>query len=209
MNETDTETGKKFYELYPYTCKSTSSTASCEFIIQVNSVTTSINANVQYHSYSSKDKDSTRTNEMSSNAKTQLENWYSTNIVGKTDDNGNLITDYIVDGTFCNDRGITHSTYNSGYLLNQSTYYAPYVRLTESNVSTSLKCSDTRDKFSHTSAKGNALLTYPVALITADEVALAGGYSGSKNENFYLRTNGYYWTMSPSYFDPYSAYDYM
>ena len=201
MNETDTETGKKFYELYPYTCKSTSSTASCDVMIQVNSVTNETTAKVQYHSYSSVDKDSTRTNEMSSNAKTQLENWYSKNIVGKQDDNGNLITDYIVDGTFCNDRGTTHSTYNSGYLLNQTTYYAPYTRLTASSVSTSLKCSDDiRDKFSTTSSKGNALLTYPVALITADEVALAGGKSGAKNENFYLRTNDYYWTMSPSNF---------
>ena len=204
MNETDAETGKKFYELYPYTCSSTSSTASCEIIIQVKSVTNETTARIQYHSYSSVDKDSTRTNEMSSNAKIQLENWYSKNIVGKTDDNGNLITDYIVDGTFCNDRGTTNSTYNSGYLLNQTTYYAPYLRLTASNVSTSLKCSDIRDKFSHTSSKGNALLTYPVALITADEVALAGGHSGSKNENFYLRTNAYYWTMSPTQF--YSPY---
>ena len=203
MNETDTETGKKFYELFPYTCKSTLSTGSCEFIIEVKSIRSATSARVQYHSYSSVDKDSTRTNEMSSNAKTQLENWYSKNIIGKTDDNGNLITDYIVDGTFCNDRGITHSTNNSGYLLNQHTYYAPYTRLTATNVSTSLKCSDIRDKFSTTSSKGNALLTYPVALISADEVTLAGGINNAKNENYYLMTNGPYWTMSPSQF--YSA----
>ena len=205
MNETDSETGKMFYELYPYTCRATSSTSSCDVMIEVKSISSATSAKVQYHSYSSVDKESTRTNEMSSNAKTQLENWYSKNIVGKTDDNGNLITDYIVDGTFCNDRGTTHSTYNSGYLLNQTTYYAPYLRLTASNVSTSLKCNDIRDKFSHTSSKGNALLTYPVALITADEVALAGGHSSSKNENFYLRTNAYYWTMSPSLFGSASA----
>ena len=202
MNETDTETGKKFYELYPYTCKSTSSTASCDVMIQVNSVTNETTARVQYHSYSSVDKDSTRTNEMSSNAKTQLENWYSKKIVGKTDDNGNLVTDYIVDGTFCNDRSITHSTYNSGYLLNQHTYYGAMSRLySNANKTASLKCSDIRDKFSHTSSKGNALLTYPVALITADEVALAGGCKVAKNENFYLRTNAYYWTMSPLSFN--------
>ena len=43
-------------------------------------------------------------------------------------------------------------------------------------------------------------LTYPVALITADEVALAGGRQGLKNEDYYLRTNNYYFTMTPSYF---------
>ena len=192
---------KDEYETYPYTCKATISDAMCETILQINNYVNETTVKAQLHSYSSKDKDSTRTNEMSSNAKIQLESWYSKNIVGKTDDDGNLITDYIVDGTFCNDRQTTHSTYNSGYLLNQYTYYAPYLRLTASNVSSSLKCSnDLRDKFSSTSSKGNANLTYPIALITADEIALAGGHVGSKNENFYLRTNGYYWTMSPSLF---------
>ena len=58
-----------------------------------------------------------------------------------------------------------------------------------------------RDQFSTTSSRGNAKLTYPVALITADEVALAGGKYNTKNENYYLRTNGYFWTMTPSLFD--------
>ena len=200
MNETDTETGKKLYELYPYTCKSASSDSSCQLIIQVNSIVNDSEAIVQYHSYSSVDKDSTRTNEMSSNAKTQLENWYSKNIFGKQDDTGNLITNYIVDGTFCNDRGITHSTYNSGYLLNQTTYYAGYTRLSDDNANkpATLKCNDVRDKFSITSTKGNAKLTYPVALITADEVALAGGKTQTKNNNFYLNNGAQYWTMTPS-----------
>ena len=57
-----------------------------------------------------------------------------------------------------------------------------------------------RDQFSTTSSRGNAKLTYPVALITADEVALAGGKYNTKNENYYLRTNGYFWTMTPSLF---------
>ena len=57
-----------------------------------------------------------------------------------------------------------------------------------------------RDQFSTTSSRGNAKLTYPVALITADEVALAGGKYNTKNENYYLQTNGYFWTMTPSSF---------
>ena len=210
MNTVDEATGKKLYELYPYTCQSKSSTAACDVMIRVNSVTNETTAKVQYHSYSSADKDSTRTNEMSSNVKAQLENWYSINIVGKTDNNGNLITDYIVDGTFCNDRGISHQTYNSGYLLNQTTYYDPYTRLIDNNVAISLKCNnDIRDKFSTTNSKGNALLTYPAALITADEIALAGGHYESKNTDFYLKSGNYYWTMSPSYFLSSKGYAYM
>ena len=63
-----------------------------------------------------------------------------------------------------------------------------------------------RDQFSTTSSRGNAKLTYPTALITADEVALAGGKYNTKNENYYLRTNGYFWTMTPSYFYASHAY---
>ena len=48
-------------------------------------------------------------------------------------------------------------------------------------------------------------MTYPVALITADEVALAGGRQGLKNEDYYLRTNNYYFTMTPSLFSAANA----
>lgn len=44
----------------------------------------------------------------------------------------------------------------------------------------------------------NVLLqnVYPLSI----EEARAGGKYDEKNENFYLRTNGYFWTMSPSNF---------
>ena len=187
---------------YPYTCKSASFTDSCQALIKVNSLITETSAKIQYYSYSSTSLDGTRTNEVSSNAKTQLDKWYAANIVGKTDDDGNLLTNYIVDAKFCNDRSITDKTYNSGYKLNQNTFYSSYPRLyTNANKTATLKCSgDMRDQFSTTSSRGNAKLTYPVALITADEVALAGGKHGAKNENYYLRTDGYFWTMTPCFF---------
>ena len=167
------------YGTYPYTCMSTNENGVCELLLKVSSLVDEKRANVQFISYSSIDKDSTRTNELSSNAKIQLENWYETNFVEKRDGNGVLITDYIADGTFCNDR----STSQSGYILAQNTFYGAYTRLTASNKVASLKCStDIRDKFSNTTSKGNGLLEYPVALITADEVALAGGLSDIKNE---------------------------
>ena len=194
---------KDNYETYPYSCRSTSSTGVCQVLLKVDSWVNETTVRVQYISYSSVDKDSTRTNELSSNVKTKLESWYETNIVGKTDEDGDLITNYIVDGTFCNDR----STSQSGYLLTPTTYYGAYTRLTASTPTASLTCSnDIRDKFSSTTSKGNGLLEYPVALITADEVALAGGKNGIKNENYYLRTNANYWTMSPSTFHSSGAY---
>ena len=193
---------KDEFEIYPYTCKSTTSTASCQFLIKVNSLVTESSANVQYYSYSSTNLDDTRTNEVSSNAKAQLDKWYKTNIVDKMNNDKNLLTNYIIDGTFCNDRGITDITYNSGYKLGKQTIYSAYTRLYQTtNKTATLKCSsDIRDKFSATSIYGNAKLAYPVALITADEMALAGGRYASKNENYYLHTNGYFATMTPCYF---------
>ena len=43
----------------------------------------------------------------------------------------------------------------------------------------------------------NGKLTYPVALLTIDEVAMAGGVNGQKNSLFYLYTGQSYWTLSP------------
>lgn len=49
--------------------------------------------------------------------------------------------------------------------------------------------------------KGNASLTNPIGLITADEVSYAGGLWSTGNNGYYLYTGQAYWTMSPSYFD--------
>ena len=192
---------KDQYATYSYTCRQTTIDGVCQVLLKIDSWISDRAVKVQYISYSSVDKDSTRTNELSSNAKTQLDNWYKTNIVSKTNIDGDLITDYIVDGTFCNDRSTPNSSYNSGYLLVPHTYYGAYTRLTVTTPTANLTCSnDTRDKFSSTTSKGNGLLEYPVALITSDEVALAGGKDQTKNENYYLRTGAYYWTITPSIF---------
>ena len=39
---------------------------------------------------------------------------------------------------------------------------------------------------------------YPIGLITADEVAFAGGVYNVSNINYYLYTNTVNWTMSPA-----------
>ena len=53
------------------------------------------------------------------------------------------------------------------------------------------------------SNQGNKALTYPISLITIDEIHLAGGYYGNivDNQGYYLYTGNYYWTMSPGYFN--------
>ena len=206
MSGTFTEMQDQFAD-YPYTCKLTNGTGSCPVMIKVNSYINETQVKAQYISYSSNNLESTLTNDNDSNIKATLDSWYATNIVGKSDSEGNLLTNYIVDGTFCNDRSFASSNTGNGYSLVPTTLYSAYKRLyTDANKTATLKCSQASDRFSTTSSRGNGDLTYPVALITADEVALAGGRYGLKNEDYYLRTNNYYFTMTPSYFGDADAY---
>ena len=113
-------------------------------------------------------------------------------------------TSYLADETFCSDRNITGG---SGYLITPTTLYGAYTRLQDGKTP-SLKCSNENDRFKVSNAL--AKLNYPIALILADEVALAGGrayYNGTyaPNSNYYLYNGKYYWTISPSYFSSYDS----
>ena len=79
----------------------------------------------------------------------------------------------------------------------------------QAKKSPSLICTNNNDKFTVNSDKGNGNLDYPVALLTIDEAALAGGKNGVPNYNYYLYTGQTYWTMSPSNFNVYNAHSYV
>ena len=141
----------------------------------------------------------------SSTIKTAIDNWYKTTTLETDATTKELVSQ---DQIFCNDRSATTSSSGtpgeiSGSMSASTTYYyGAYVRLV-TNKSPQLKCPTASDKFtSRKSSIGNKALTYPVGLITADEVAMAGGVYGSRNTNssYYLYTNQYYWSGSPSYF---------
>ena len=61
-----------------------------------------------------------------------------------------------------------------------------------------MECKRNLDKFTVSSSIGNGELTYPVGLITSDEVMYAGGYGVNSNNTFYLYTGDNFWFMSPS-----------
>ena len=84
---------------------------------------------------------------------------------------------------------------NSGNYL----YFNSYRRMYSSYKPT-LKCQNTNDKFTVETSNGNGALTYPVGLITADEMKYAGAANFS-NSSFYLYTSQYYWALSPSDFN--------
>ena len=133
-----------------------------------------------------------------STIKQKIDKWYA----GTTLKDNDLIADQI----FCNDRSASTSdvTYSNTYYKTLTSwnstgtqyYYGAYGRLYKSN-SPVLTCPTASDKFTVYTSNGNGALTYPVGLITADEVVMAGAGSSS----YYLYTNKSYWLGSPYFFD--------
>ena len=171
-----------------YSCLNT----SCNVIYKVTGYNNATTMIVQPISYSSNSLLTAQTNKTDSPIKAKLDNWYKTNLAS--------YTSKLADETFCSDRSISSG---NGYKTDSYTFYESYNRLYNNKIP-SLKCSQNNDKFkmSNESAK----LDYPVGLILADEVALAGGrgyYNGaySPNSNYYLYNGKEYWLLSPSRFD--------
>ncbi len=141
----------------------------------------------------------------SSTIKGILDNFYKDHIAGEYED-------YISkEAGFCGDRTRSTSSSslnNSGGTGTTVTYYGAYIRLANSSKNPTFECSDEAyDLYTvQESSKGNHALTYPIGLITADEVAYAGGVWATSNSSYYLYNGEYYWTMSPNYFVDNSAW---
>ena len=142
-------------------------------------------------------------NETDSTIKTAVDAWYKSNIV----DTG--YSNYVHDAIFCNDRstpgksvtGWTDDT-GLGYGSN-ATGYGAYARsgLKIDKVQPQFTCPQDNDKFTVSAENGgNGNLTYPVGLITADEIVVAGsGKSGIDNSNYYLKKDYWYWSFSSGF----------
>jgi len=150
-------------------------------------------------------------NEISLPIKIAVDDWYKANIV----DTG--YNDYVQDAIFCNDRstpgksatGWTDDT-GLGYGSN-TTAYGAYARsgvqtVKANNVRPQFTCPQENDKFTvNVENGGNGGLTYPVGLITADEIVAAGsGRYGTSNSSYYLYKGSWYWSLSPLHFDGYA-----
>jgi hypothetical protein len=143
----------------------------------------------------------THANTNSSTVKTLLENWYNANLLSSSSK--------ISDTDFCNDRSMS-TTASTWYITDTAkgygknlTVFGGYNRFYNTKVPR-LTCQNKNDRFTVTdTATGNAKLTYPVGLITMDEIGLAGASMSSytANSSYYLYTNSLYWTLSPRNFD--------
>ncbi len=160
--------------------------ASCNVVYKVTDYSSDTVMKVQPISYSSKSLATAQTNNTNSSIKTTIDNWYKNNLIA--------YTSKLADEIFCNDRSISSGT---GYKLDSYTFYGSHNR-NKDKRSPSLKCAQANDKFKVSNA--SAKLDYPVALITADEMAMAGGVFNISNTNYYLYNGQYQWSLSPGRF---------
>ena len=131
--------------------------------------------------------EATHSNTNSSSIKTMLDTWYQNNLTS--------YSSIIADSGFCGDRSLSSGT----GIGTTSTDYGARRRL-ESNKTPQFKCPQSNDLYTTTtSTKGNKALTYPIGLVTADEVAYAGGVAYEVNEEYYLTNGDFFRTMSPAY----------
>ena len=131
-----------------------------------------------------------------STIKAYIDNWYKTNILGTANE------EYLADNIFCNDRSISSnkpsSSYNNlGYGTNVTAYRWYYFATSSYNNKMMLTCPQQNDAFTVSdTTKGNGALTYPVGLLSTDEIVLAGGWA-AVNNSYYLYSGQYWWSSTP------------
>ena len=175
----------------------TSTTATDAYI--VTSAFNSSYDNIAYVSYmygSLGSITNARENTNNSTIKTIIDNWYKDNL------NTNYGKYLSTTAVYCNDRS-TSDNKNFGARTRLYTNKTP-----------SYDCTATEDKFTVDSSTGNGKLTYPIALMTADEVSFAGGVYATNAPTWYYKNsaNGsstgstWWWLLSPGNWNGSNAY---
>ena len=147
--------------------------------------------NIAYVSYmygSLGSVENARANTNNSTIKTAIDNWYKDNL------NTNYGKYLSTTAVYCNDRSTSDNT-----------YFGAYTRL-KTNKTPSYDCAATEDKFTADTSTGNGKLTYPIALMTADEVSFAGGLWGTNAQTWYYYNSAkgsstgeqWWWLLSPA-----------
>jgi len=146
-------------------------------------------------------------NKYSSNVKMVIDNWYQSKIEGTSAE------DLLEDTIWCADRSVTSTTYSiENYAANYIFDYSTSTRLMEplwdeegnfitpaTPIELSLSCARNIDKFTVDSANGNGDLTYPIGMLTADEILMAGNTLYQENPviTYLSIPTHYFWSLSP------------
>ncbi|MGN1370749.1 MAG: hypothetical protein ACI4XM_00505 [Candidatus Coprovivens sp.] len=112
-----------------------------------------------------------------------LEQWYKTNIIDRDLDK------YVVASSFCND--------SSNFVNSYHTYFNGYTRLITDKRPT-ITCPTTNADF-------GGIYKQKIGLITADEVAIAGGVYNTNNYNYYLYNGETFFTITGADYYNYTA----
>ena len=165
----------------------------------------------KYVGYMYGDSDTTleeaRTNTNDSTIKTYIDNWYENNLTSYT----NYLSK---DAIYCNDRKLaTESSYTNPD--EEEEFMFNSIERLDTNKTPTYDCTNNKDAFSVNNTE--AKLKYPIALMTADEIAYAGGVAYTKLTSpyawYYLNSTGgsitgeeYWWSLSPNNWDSYAAH---
>ena len=142
-----------------------------------------------------------RYNTNDSTIKTTIDTWYKSKL--------NIYTSYLSkDAVYCNDRTIGTGSYTSTGTTKFT--FAAFSRLHPTSSSPTYNCKTQQDAFAVNNSK--AKLTYPIGLMTADEIVYADGTYGKTTSNAWFYRNNKsvssdyshsitginnWWTMSP------------
>ena len=150
----------------------------------------------KYVGYMYGDTDATleevRTNTNNSTIKTAIDNWYASNMTS--------YTKYLsTTAVYCNDREVGDG---ESYSTTEIFYFKSLDRL-DTNKTPTYDCTNIKDAFSVNNAE--AKLTYPIALMTADEIAYAGGVYSTDAPMWYYTNSSLesstnitdWWSLSP------------
>ena len=136
--------------------------------------------------------DEVHNNTNNSTIKTAVDNWYKTNIADKG------YSSYVSNAVgFCGDRTLASG---DGVSTTQYSYFGAYQRFQKKSPQFTCPNKE-RDLYTTTdSSIGNKVLTYPVGLVTYDELVFSGMDYDHVNKLAWSYSTQHYWTMSPSFF---------
>ncbi len=136
------------------------------------------------------------TNTNDSLAKIMIDTWYENNMTN--------YTNKLEDTVYCNDRSIGYlgGFDPNGGSLTKDEFEMRFSKFIRRGNTPSVTCSNKRDSFTVSSERGNGKLDYPVAMLTSDELDLAGAiyHYDNPNPDMYLDDGNGFWTMTPTRF---------
>ena len=186
--------GNTYKDIYNYNYTCANRTGKCTGLHYITQVT----ENMLYYYYLKNNEtveqglNSIYANNRNSLIKNVVDSWYRNNMTSYT----NLLEDTV----WYNDRTFTDgklaSINNSSSVTSK---FSTYHRLYTLKQAPSFEYKDKDDMFTVSSEIGNGKLTYPVGLITGDELELAASGPRRYNTNNYLQIGTGWWTLSPGY----------